>query len=80
VTPNPLDDPAFFEEVMKIANAAADRVRESICQDWPRRSTKPDRGGRTASIVPRDFCRMVLPPLRYRIDRQADGRQHVALP
>jgi hypothetical protein len=47
VTPNPLDDPAFFKEVMKIANAAADRVRESICQGWPRRSTKPDRAGRT---------------------------------
>jgi hypothetical protein len=46
VTPNPLDDPAFFKEVIEIANSAADRVREAISQDWPRRSTKPDRAGR----------------------------------
>lgn len=46
VTPNPLDDDAFMAEVMKIANAAADRLREAICSDWPRRSTKPDAEGR----------------------------------
>ena len=42
VTPNPLDDPAFFKEVMEIANSAADRVREAIPKDWPRRATKPE--------------------------------------
>ena len=46
VTPNPLDDAAFLSEAMKIVNAAADRVREAISRDWPRRSTKPDAGGR----------------------------------
>lgn len=44
--PNPLDDGAFFAEIMKMANAAADGVRESISHDWPRRSTKPDADGR----------------------------------
>ena len=43
--PNPLDDKAFFSEVMKIANKAADRVREAIAQDWPLRSTNPDQDG-----------------------------------
>jgi hypothetical protein len=44
-TPNPLDDKAFFAEVLKIANKAADGVREAIARDWPRRSTKPDKDG-----------------------------------
>jgi hypothetical protein len=43
--PNPLDDKAFFSEVMKIANKAADGVREALAQDWPRRSTNPDQDG-----------------------------------
>src|SRR5262245_59344132 len=47
VTPNPLDNATFFSEVIKVANSAANRVREAISQDWPRRSTKPDRAGRT---------------------------------
>ena len=46
VTPNPLDDAAFFSEAMKIINLAADRVREAISRDWPRRSTMPDAKGR----------------------------------
>jgi hypothetical protein len=33
--PSLLDDKVFFSEVMKIANKAADRVREAITQDWP---------------------------------------------
>ena len=45
-TPNPLDDAAFFKEAMRILNSAADRVREAISRDWPRRSTKPDADGR----------------------------------
>jgi len=48
VTPNPLDDEAFLKEVMKVAHAAADRVREAISSDWPRRATKPDAEGRAA--------------------------------
>ena len=44
-SPNPLDDKSFLSEVMKIANKAADRMREAIAQDWPRRSTKPDKDG-----------------------------------
>ena len=44
-SPNPLDNEAFFTEVMKIAKNAADGVREAIAQDWPRRSTKPDKNG-----------------------------------
>ena len=56
VTPNPLDDPAFFKEVMKIANAAADRVRELICSGLAppvdeARSCRPYN----ASVVPRRF-------------------------
>lgn len=47
-SPNPLDDDVFFSEVMKVANKAADEVREAIAQDWPRRSTKPDKDGRAA--------------------------------
>jgi hypothetical protein len=43
--PNPLDDQAFFSEVMKIANKAADGVRGAIAQDWPSRSTHPDHDG-----------------------------------
>jgi len=54
VTPNPLDDPAFLKEVMKVANAAADRVREAISSDWPRRSTKPDAEGRAMHPLHRD--------------------------
>jgi hypothetical protein len=45
-SPSPLDNDAFFAEVMKIAKKAADGVREAIAQDWPRRSTKPDKEGR----------------------------------
>ena len=45
-SPSPLDKEAFFAEVMKIAKKAADGVREAIAQDWPRRSTKPDKEGR----------------------------------
>jgi hypothetical protein len=44
-SPNPLDNEAFLKEVMKVAQKAADRVREEIAQDWPRRSTKPDKDG-----------------------------------
>lgn len=43
--PNPLDDKAFFSEVMNIANKAADGVRKAIAQDWPHRSTNPDQDG-----------------------------------
>lgn len=45
-SPNPLDDPAFLQEVLKVANAAGDRMREYVSSDWPRRSTKPDKDGR----------------------------------
>lgn len=48
VTPNPLDDAAFLAEMLDIANGAADKVREAIARDWPRRSTKPDSEGRAA--------------------------------
>lgn len=44
-SPNPLDNEAFFAEAMKIAKNAADGVRGAIAQDWPRRSTKPDKNG-----------------------------------
>lgn len=44
--PNPLDDEGFFGEALRIANAAADKVREAISRDWPRRSTQPDAKGR----------------------------------
>ncbi len=43
---NQLDDAGFFAEAMKVANAAADKVRAAISRDWPRRSTKPDADGR----------------------------------
>lgn len=43
--PSPLDDKAFFSEVMRIANEAADGVREAIAGDWGQRSMQPDGDG-----------------------------------
>jgi hypothetical protein len=43
--PNPLDDKAFFAEVMKIAMEAADGVRVAIAQDWGTASMQPDNDG-----------------------------------
>lgn len=43
--PNPLDDKAFFSEVMKIAMEAADGVREAIAKDWGTASMQPDKDG-----------------------------------
>jgi hypothetical protein len=43
--PNPLDDKAFFSEVLKIAMEAADGVREAIAQDWGAASMHPDKDG-----------------------------------
>jgi hypothetical protein len=44
-SPNPLDDKAFFKQVMKIGMEAADTVRAAIAQDWPPQSTKPNPDG-----------------------------------
>lgn len=43
--PNPLDDKAFFSQVMKIAMEAADGVREAIARDWGSASMQPDKDG-----------------------------------
>lgn len=43
--PNPLDDKAFFSQVMKIAMDAADEVREAIKNDWGPASMHPDKDG-----------------------------------
>ncbi|OCK55417.1 hypothetical protein [Bradyrhizobium sp. LMTR 3] len=43
--PNPLDDKAFFSQVMKIAMEAADGVREAIAKDWGPASMQPDKDG-----------------------------------
>lgn len=43
--PNPLDDKAFFAQVMKIAMDAADGVREAIAKDWGPASMQPDKDG-----------------------------------
>ncbi|AMA55194.1 hypothetical protein [Bradyrhizobium sp. CCGE-LA001] len=43
--PNPLDDKAFFSQVMKIAMAAADEVREAIAKDWGPASMQPEEDG-----------------------------------
>lgn len=43
--PSPLDDKAFFSQVMKITMEAADGVRAAIAQDWPPGSTKPAQDG-----------------------------------
>ena len=43
--PNPLDDKAFFSQVMKIAMEAADGVREAIAKDWGSASMQPDKDG-----------------------------------
>lgn len=44
---NPIQDPEFVQQALKIAQARAERVRARISSDWPRRSTKPDAEGRT---------------------------------
>jgi hypothetical protein len=44
--PNPLDDKAFFSQVMKIAMEAADGVRDAITKDWGPASMQPDKDGR----------------------------------
>ena len=44
--PNPLDDKAFFSQIMKIAMKAADEVREAIAKDWGLASMQPDKDGR----------------------------------
>jgi hypothetical protein len=44
---NPIHDPEFVKEAIKIARVKAERVRARISSDWPRRSTKPDASGRT---------------------------------
>ena len=44
-SPNPLDNEAFFKEVIALGEKAADGVRVSIAGDWPRRSTEPDDDG-----------------------------------
>lgn len=43
---NPIHDPEFVKEALKIAQARAAIVRARISSDWPRRSTKPDADGR----------------------------------
>ncbi len=43
---NPILDPAFRSKALLIAYAAAEQLRARIAQDWPRRSTKPDKEGR----------------------------------
>lgn len=43
--PNPLDDKAFFTQVMKIAMDAADEVREAIAKDWGPASMQPNKDG-----------------------------------
>lgn len=43
---NPIFDPQFRAKALAIAQAAAEKLRERIAADWPRRSTKPDAEGR----------------------------------
>ena len=43
--PNPLDDKAFFSQVMKMAMEAADGVRQAIAKDWGTASMQPDTDG-----------------------------------
>ena len=42
---NPIFNEAFRSKVPRIASREADRVREQIATDWPRRSMQPDAGG-----------------------------------
>lgn len=44
---NPALNPDFVAKALAIGNVAAERMRERIAADWPRRSTKPDAKGRT---------------------------------
>jgi hypothetical protein len=43
---NPILNPVFRAKALAICQEAADRLRERIAVDWPRRSTKPDAEGR----------------------------------
>ncbi|MEP1931950.1 MAG: hypothetical protein ABJJ37_11775 [Roseibium sp.] len=43
---NPVRDPEFVAEALKIALARAEIVQAQTSSDWPRRSTKPDADGR----------------------------------
>lgn len=43
---NPILDPEFKAKALKIAHVAAEKLRERIAADWPRRSSKPDGEGR----------------------------------
>jgi hypothetical protein len=42
---NPIRNPEFREQALAICYDAAERLRNRIAADWPRRSTKPDADG-----------------------------------
>ena len=42
---NPIRDPEFVEEALRVAKAYAERVRAHMSTEWPRRTTKPDADG-----------------------------------
>ncbi|WP_051057211.1 hypothetical protein [Bradyrhizobium yuanmingense] len=75
-SPNPLDDKAFFSQVMKIAVEAADGVREAITKDWGAAAMQPDKDGRAKHPLFKDvfsaewFC--------LHCDGQSDSAQLVA--
>ena len=41
----PVNDPAFLQAALDIANAEAKKIQARIASDWSRRSTKPDAKG-----------------------------------
>lgn len=43
---NPINDPVFLQEAIRIARARSQQIRARISTDWPRRSTKPDAEGK----------------------------------
>lgn len=73
--PNPLDDKAFFAQVMKIAMNGADEVRKAIGKDWGLASMRPDADGSVkhplfGSVSAEWFC--------LHCDARSTGAQMVA--
>jgi len=42
---NPVNNPDFVAKALVIAEAWAEKARTQIAEDWPRRSTQPDKDG-----------------------------------
>lgn len=57
VKSNPIHDPEFVKDALKIARAKAKDVQAHISADWDRRSTMPDAEGRARHPINKDLSK-----------------------